>query len=362
MSTTKKKEDLKINEKFYFFSKKMRSLMISCIESRVERNQSLYGCFKIGPFYRNHGLTVATILRRSLLSNLEGLAVVFVQIKGVKHEYSILKGVQESVLEILTHFKNIQFKTNQIFYKPQIAYLNVQGPKIVYSKDIQLPASIQCVDPSQYIATLAVDGKLKIKLFICRGKRFCLQTSLKFIIQEQFKEILNLKPQNFLFIDSIFLPIQKVNFALQQQKDLITENEFIVMEIWTNGSLYPKQSLFKAVNEIIYLLIPFRKFKSIPTFKKSKSSFLPKSNEQNYQKTLSKINSFQFRKQLSSLDIGNLNLSGQTHSYLKKRQIHTISDLLRQSKKKWVYLKRFQPKFFQEIEANLLILGFKIRQ
>ena len=106
----------------------MPNLVFSCIESRIENDQNLYGCFKLGPFYLNQSLIVANALRRVLLSDLEGLSIVFVKIEGVTHEYSILKGVQESVLEILANLKQIQFKTKnqEITYKPQIAYLNSQ--------------------------------------------------------------------------------------------------------------------------------------------------------------------------------------------------------------------------------------------
>ena len=346
----------------------MKTLIFSCIESRIEKNQSLYGCFKIGPFFLNQGLTVANTLRRVLLSNLEGLAIVFVQMEGVKHEYSIIKGVQESVLEILTNLKQIPFKTDQVLYKPQVAYLNIRGPKVVYSSDIELPASISCIQPSHYIAKIAVDGQLKMKLFICQGKRYCLQNSLKSIIQKQFRKILNLKSRNYLFLDAIFLPIQKVNFAIEENNELI--NEFIIMEIWTNGSLHPKQSFYKAVNEIIQIMLPFRKLKSLQTRKiikplpvslirkRRRSTLFKKSNSQ----TLNKINSLQFQIKLSSLDIGNLNLSFQTYYYLKKRKIHTILDLLKKSKKELFSLEDFKPEFFDDIESSLLMFGLNIRQ
>ena len=340
----------------------MKNLIFSCIESRIEKSQSLYGCFKLGPFGLNQGLTIANTLRRVLLSNLEGLCIVFVQIEGVSHEYSIIKGVQESVLEILTNLKSIQFKTNKVFYKPQVAYLNIQGPRVVYSKDIQLSMPIQCVNPSHYIATIAADGRLKIKLFICQGKRYCLQSSLKSVIHKQFKKILNLKSQNYLFLDAIFLPVQKVNFIIEENSDLV--NEFVIMEIWTNGSIHPKQSLYKAINEIIQILIPFRQIKSIQTFKKPKSLASSKTLKSrnfnvlknNHQKILNKINSIQFQTKLFSLDIGNLNLSLQTYCHLKERKIHTLSDLLSKSK------QDFKSEFFNDIEANLFKLGLSIRQ
>lgn len=343
----------------------MKNLILSCIESRIENRRTLYGCFKMGPFYENQGLTIANTLRRVLLSNLEGLSIVFIQIEGVKHEYSIINGIQESVLEILTNLKNVQFKTDRAFYKPQIAYLNIKGPKVVYASDIQLPAHIQNVDLSKYIATLSVGSELKMKLFICQGKRYCLHNSLKFVIENKFRKILYLNAKNYLFLDAIFLPIQKVNFTLEANQNL--GNEFIIMEVWTNGSIHPKQSLYNAISEVIRLLVPFRRLKSL---KKSKF-LLPLKNKQKNcvnisaktnRKALDKINSAQFHKKLSLLDIGNLNLKIPTYYCLKKSQINTISDLQNKSKKELFELKSFTPEIYNDIEMNLSIIGLKIKQ
>lgn len=343
----------------------MKNLILSCIESRIENGQALYGCFKMGPFYVNQGLTIATTLRRVLLSNLEGLSIVFIQIEGVKHEYSIIEGIQESVLEILTNLKNIQFKTDYAFYKPQMAYLNVKGPKIVYSSDIQLPTHIQNINLSKYIATIAVGGELKMKIFICQGKRYCLHNSLKFVLNNKFRKILNLKAQNYLFLDAVFLPIQKVNFTLEENTNL--RKEFIIMEIWTNGGIHPKQSLYNAINEVIQLFVPFRRLKTFETprllldsKKKQKNSL--KVTDKQHKKFLKKITSAQFYKKLSLLDIGNLNLKVSSYYYLKKFNINTISDLQDRYQKNLFSSKACTPEIYNDIKKNLSIIGLKIKQ
>ena len=345
----------------------MQNLIFSCIESRIEDDQTLYGCFKLGPFYLNQGLTIANTLRRLLLSELEGLSIVFVKIEGVKHEYSILHGIKESVLEILSNLKQIQFKTNSALHKPQIAYLNIKGPSIFSAGDIKLPPTLKCVDPTQYIATISADGELKMKFFICQGKRYCLQSSLKPIIQKQYQKILNIKTINYLFLDAIFLPIRQVNFSIEEKTDL--NKEFVIFEIWTKGGIHPKQSLFKAINEVLKILIPFRKFYSLQKIQTSKySTIVPpkikkfKSLIAGSQKTLSKISSVKFRKKLSSLDISNLNLLFLTYISLKKANIHTISDLLQKSKSELKTIKGFTNDLLNDVEKNFKILGLNLRE
>ncbi len=155
---------------------------ISCIESRIENNRSFYGSFFLGPFLPGQSLTIANALRRTLLSDLKGIAIVSVQIQGVPHEYSSMPGVRDSVLDILLNMKEIVLKnkyssssgeipsTTSVF--PQIGYLHAQGPGIIRAGDLKLPPFIQVVDPTQYIATLAQDGALSMKFLISEGKSF----------------------------------------------------------------------------------------------------------------------------------------------------------------------------------------------
>jgi len=167
-------------------------------ESRIENNKSFYGCFYLGSFDSGQSITVANALRRSLLSDCTGLAIISVKIDAVQHEYSTLPGVRDSVLDILLNFKEIVLKKGKnpfggpngyknkglssvydkvgsTFFKPVVGYLKVKGPGIIRAKDLRLPPFIQCVDPNQYIATLAEDGVLNVKFVIMEGKSFYVQ-------------------------------------------------------------------------------------------------------------------------------------------------------------------------------------------
>lgn len=179
-------------------------MFISCKESRIENNKSFYGCFYLSGFSFDSGqsITVANALRRSLLSDCTGLAIISVQIDNVFHEYSTLSGVRDSVLDILLNFKEIILKKRKnplngpngyknkgissvyeqvgnTFFKPVVGYLKVKGPGVIRAKDLRLPPFIQCVDPSQYIATLAEDGFLNVKFVIMEGKSYYIQKGQK---------------------------------------------------------------------------------------------------------------------------------------------------------------------------------------
>ena len=136
-----------------------------CVSSRIENSGQLYGCFKIGPFSRHQSLTFANALRRTLLADKSKCTFNAVQINNVEHEFSSLIGVRESVVDILLNLEKLIFQIKKPITKPQVAFINFCGPGIVRAQHIYLPSNFKCVIPSQYIATLEVDGKLTLKLF-----------------------------------------------------------------------------------------------------------------------------------------------------------------------------------------------------
>jgi DNA-directed RNA polymerase alpha subunit len=150
----------------------MEHLVLSCLESRSEGNGSIYGRFLLGPFKVGQGTTVATALRRTLLSELQGIAITAVEIKGVTHQYSSIAGVRESTLDIVLNLKQVVLTGDIRNGLPAIGYLAVQGPKTARARDLKLPDGIRCVDEDQYIASISANGSLVMKFLISAGKNY----------------------------------------------------------------------------------------------------------------------------------------------------------------------------------------------
>ena len=150
----------------------MEHLILSCLESRLEEGGLLYGRFLLGPFRVGQGITVATALRRTLLSELQGIAITAVEIDGATHQYSSIIGVQESVLDITLNLKQVVLTGRGINELPAIGYINVLGPKEVCGKDLRLPNGISCINKNQHIATLSSNGTLTMKFLISSGKGY----------------------------------------------------------------------------------------------------------------------------------------------------------------------------------------------
>ena len=154
----------------YLNLKAMPHLIFSCLESRIEDNGALFGRYLLGPLRIGQATTVATALRRALLSEIQGIGITAVEIVGASHQYSSIKGVRESVLDILLNLKQIVLRGTTAHDLPAIGYIDVQGPGIVTASNLILPNGICCVNSNQLIATLSANGLLKIKFIVSVGK------------------------------------------------------------------------------------------------------------------------------------------------------------------------------------------------
>ena len=227
----------------------MSQFFISCKESRIESNRSFYSSFFLGPFDPSESLTVANALRRTLLSELPGIAIISVEIEGAPHEYSNIPGVRDSVLDILLNIKEIVLKKLSKNMRPQVGYLRVRGPGIVRASDLRLPPFIQCVDPEQYIATLSEDGFLNMKFIIDEGKNYIKVNPKTMIDLNQFKKRrLILKKLNQLCKNSAILK-NYYNY-LNKKKKTILENKYFVrskafFKQDQNLSLKKKESIYQ---------------------------------------------------------------------------------------------------------------------
>ena len=59
------------------------------------------------PLEKGYGLTLGNSLRRILLSSIRGAAVTSIQIDGVLHEFTSIKGVREDVTDIVLNVKSL---------------------------------------------------------------------------------------------------------------------------------------------------------------------------------------------------------------------------------------------------------------
>jgi len=302
----------------------MNNLSIKCLKSEKIQSGACHGQFVINSLRPGQGITIGNQLRRVLLGDLGGIAISAVRIAGITHEFSTIPGVREDILEILLNLKGIVLKSK--LPNKQFGRLRIQGPSIVTADLIQLPAGLEVVNPNHYIATISTTNILEIEF------KFEYGTGYK-IANQAFLE----EDDNYLQLDTIFMPVQKVDFKIENVYDHANKTiERLLLDIWTNGSISPSEALESAAQIIIDLFLLLL----------------------NNKKTTEK-NALDLKDQDISIEpytniaIEELQLSVRAYNCLKKAQINTVGDLLQYSPEKLQELKNFGRKSADEVFSTL---------
>lgn len=303
----------------------MNNISIKCLKSEKIQSGICHGQFVINSLKPGQGITIGNQLRRVLLGDLGSLSISAVRIAGVVHEFSTIPGVREDILEILLNLKGIVLKSKS--RDVQFGRLKVQGPSVVTTELIQLPPTVEVVNTNHYIATISTSNILEIefKLEYGTGYRLASQTFLD-------------DEENYLQLDTIFMPVQKVDFKIENVYDnsnSITERLFL--DIWTNGSISPNDAIESASQMVIDLFTLLIKNTHIVD---ENNKLDPKS------KSIS-------MEPYTNIAIEELQLSVRAYNCLKKAQINTVGDLLQYSPEKLQELKNFGRKSADEVFSTL---------
>jgi DNA-directed RNA polymerase subunit alpha len=308
----------------------MGQFQVECVESRYEKDQSQTSRFVIEPLERGQGTTLGNALRRVLLSNLEGSAITAVRIAGVSHEFATVPGVREDVLDILLNMKKVVLRSYSP--QPQIGRLLVQGPATVTADNFDLPSDVELVDADQYIATLSPGAMLEMEFRVERGKGY----------RSVDKTRDDASAIDFLQIDSIFMPVRKVNYSVEDTRvGDILERDRLVIEISTNGSMTPQEALSLAANILVDMFKPLQEITFEPTEKEDDETDDP----------------------TNQIPIEELQLSVRAYNCLKRAQINSVADLLDYTQEDLLEIKNFGQKSAEEVvEALQQRLGITLAQ
>jgi len=304
----------------------MTNISIKCLKSEKIQSSNYYGQFLINSLKSGQGITIGNQLRRVLLGDLGGTAISAVRIAGVNHEFSIIPGVREDILEILLNLKGIILKSR--VKDTQFGRLKVQGPAVITADLIQLPSNLKVINPNHYIATISTSNTLEIEFKFEYGIGYKL-ASQNFLDENE----------NYLQLDAIFMPVQKVDFKIENVYDTNNNNnitERLFIDIWTNGSILPNEALENASKIIIDLF-----------------TLLINNKHTNEDNDLLVKNQSLIIEPYTNIAIEELQLSVRAYNCLKKAQINTVGDLLQYSPEKLQELKNFGRKSADEVFSTL---------
>lgn len=290
-----------------------------------------YGKFYAEPFERGFGQTIGNALRRILLSSLRGAAIVSVRIKDILHEFSTVQGVTEDVTDIILNLKEIRLKLHDT--EQQTLKLDAKGAKSIQAKDILAGPSVEVLNPEQHIATLSREGKLEMEMLAKMGRGY--------VPAERNKE--EGLPVDTIFIDSVFSPIQKVNFNVTNARvGQRTDYDRLVFEVWTDGGIKPDDAVAYAAKILQDQFQIFINFEDEPQ------------REVREEAPLAPLNENLFRS------VDELEFSVRSQNCLQNADIKYIGELVQKTEQEMLKTKNFGHKSLNEIKEILREMGLEL--
>ena len=305
------------------------------LEFERETLTDRFGRFYAQPFERGFGTTIGNALRRVLLSSIEGAAITAVQIDGVLHEFSPIKGVVEDATDIILNLKQLPLTCHVDYTKTLTLRKDKPGP--VRASDIEADADVEILEPDAHIATIAEGGKLHMQLRVKRGRGYVAA-------DRNFDEDLGI---GWIPIDSVHSPVKKVNYQVEGARvGQTTDYDKLTIEVWTNGSVTPSDAVSlsaKLIRDHLNIFISLDDADDEAMDAGSEPARAGVANEH-----LDK-------------SVEELELSVRSYNCLKNANIRTIRELVGKTETEMLKTKNFGRKSLNEIKEILHVDGIEPR-
>ncbi len=287
------------------------------------------------PLEKGYGLTLGNSLRRILLSSIRGTAVTAIQIDGVLHEFTSIKGVREDVTDIVLNVKSLALKSNSEISKKLV--LDAKGPGVIKASNITPVNEIEILNPDLVICNLDENTNFHMEMTVGNGKGYVSADLNK---PEE-------PPLGLIPIDSLFSPVKKVSYSVSTAREgKALDYDKLTMEVETNGSISAEDALAYSARIFQDQLSMFVNFDEPQEVAITEA---PKEPEFN-------------RNLLRKVD--ELELSVRSMNCLKNDNIIYIGDLVQKSEGEMLRTPNFGRKSLNEIKEILngmsLYLGMEI--
>jgi len=299
------------------------------------------GVFVIEPLDRGFGHTFGNSLRRVLLSSLEGAAVTSVKVEGTAHEFTTLPGIREDVTDIVLNLKNLVSRLHGDSPEVEV-HIAKKGAGTVTAGDIEAPAELEILNPELEIANLSDRGRLEMTLTIGRGRGYSPAE-------------MNRGPQHTIGvipIDSIFSPVRRVSYQVESARvGQRTDYDKLTLDITTDGSVDPKDSLAEAAEILIRQLAIFTDIEKIEGFGETAAGA---AGDGATPETA-------LAHGMENFPIEELELGVRSYNCLKRVGIETIGDLVMKTENELAAIPNFGKKSIEEVKETLQQHGLTLR-
>lgn len=299
---------------------------IECIESVDNLGQ-----FVAEPLEKGFGMTLGNSLRRVLLGYLPGVAVTKVRIDGVPHEFTIIPGAKEDVIEFLLNVKELRLKP--LSGHGGTLILDVQGEGRICGADISPSVDFEIVNPELCLATLNTpDARLYVEFDVELGVGY------------KTAESIDNMPVGTIPVDAIFTPMRKVNYTVEPTHiGHETSYERLSLEVWTDGTMSPIDAVSRAAGILIEQLTPFFEYVKVSQMEAEERLIRLSIPDEKY-----------------NMPVEQLNLSVRTMNCLRRSSITTVGELIGKGTKELLKLRNFGQKSYLEIDERLTSIGLSL--
>ncbi len=301
----------------------------------IESNDK-FGKFEFRPLEPGYGITIGNALRRILLSSLEGYAITTVKIEGVDHEFSTIKGVIEDVTDIILNLKQVRFKREVEDFDSEKVTISITGQEEFTAGDInKFITGFRALNPELVICRMEPDVRLQIEMTINKGRGYVPSVENK-PVESEF---------GVIPIDSIYTPIKQVKYSVENYRvEQKTDYEKLIIEITTDGSIFPKDALKEAAKILIYHFMLFSEEKI------TLDSDEKLANEEFDEEVL-------HMRQLLKTKLVDLDLSVRALNCLKAADVDSLGDLVQYNRNDLLKFRNFGKKSLTELDDLLNGMG-----
>ncbi|WP_195854511.1 DNA-directed RNA polymerase subunit alpha [Aerococcus tenax] len=303
------------------------------IETIETSEDNKFGKFAVEPLERGYGTTLGNSLRRVLLSSLPGTAVTSIKIENVLHEFSTNPGVREDVTQIVLNIKQLALKLYDVDEKD--IELDITGPAEVTAADITADADFDVLNPDLHICSLAEGAKIHMLMHVKNGRGFVRAENNK---TEDM-------PIGVIPVDSIYTPIKKVNYQVENTRiGEVNEYDKLTFDIWTDGTIAPKEALSLAAKVLTEHLAIFVSL----TDEAQEAEIMVEKEETQKEKML-------------EMTIEELDLSVRSYNCLKRAGINTVEELTQKTEAEMMKVRNLGRKSLDEVKGKLDALDLSLK-
>ncbi|SOV25446.1 DNA-directed RNA polymerase, alpha subunit, putative [Plasmodium sp. DRC-Itaito] len=240
---------------------------------KYPQNGKLYQKFYIGPLNITDGHTFGSLIKYVCQTQIYGYAIVAIKIHNMNEDTKI-DNVQEDLLEIALNISDVCIYSKEINLESNIRLI-FKGPLMLVAGMIPLPSHLKIINKEHYICTIKEGGFIDISIKIEYGKGHWLTYDKGLYKRErgsdndcmkkrEIKEVVN---KNYMPISSSFgacrmirLTVHKIatKYWCEDRCEFTDPKQMLVVEIWTDCRMLPKNVLLYGIKNIKKILRKFR--------------------------------------------------------------------------------------------------------